>query len=165
MPKTSTALKLCKSDHPISGRIFFFMFITVLGMACMQASAAEKTRICILTDIENEPDDAMSMVRFLTYANQFDVEGLIALQITPNMRSISGYIRRGEMDFYLLRPVSSQFAVNRARSRTRLHRRESIPAKAPRPIGNQRRVGRAGDRIFVDTSPRGEEPRYEIVLR
>jgi hypothetical protein len=38
----------------------------------------EKTRILILTDIENEPDDAMSMVRFLTYSNMFDVEGIVA---------------------------------------------------------------------------------------
>ena len=29
-------------------------------------------------DIENEPDDAQSLVRFLTYANQWDVEGLVA---------------------------------------------------------------------------------------
>ncbi len=42
------------------------------------AEAQEKTRIFILTDIENEPDDAMSMVRFLVYANQFDIEGLAA---------------------------------------------------------------------------------------
>ena len=40
--------------------------------------AAEKTRVIVLTDIENEPDDAMSMVRFLTYSNQWDVEGLVA---------------------------------------------------------------------------------------
>jgi hypothetical protein len=26
----------------------------------------------VLTDIENEPDDAMSMVRFLVYANHYD---------------------------------------------------------------------------------------------
>jgi hypothetical protein len=32
----------------------------------------------VLTDIGNEPDDSMSMVRFLLYANEFDVEGLIA---------------------------------------------------------------------------------------
>ncbi len=37
-----------------------------------------KPRVFVLTDIENEPDDAMSLVRFLTYANQFDVEGLVA---------------------------------------------------------------------------------------
>lgn len=37
-----------------------------------------RLRVFVLTDIENEPDDAMSLVRFLTYSNQWDVEGLIA---------------------------------------------------------------------------------------
>lgn len=41
-------------------------------------SNPQKVRILILTDIENEPDDAESMVRFLLYANQFDVEGIVA---------------------------------------------------------------------------------------
>jgi Protein of unknown function (DUF1593) len=41
-------------------------------------AAREKARVIVLTDIENEPDDAQSMVRFLTYVNQWDVEGLIA---------------------------------------------------------------------------------------
>jgi hypothetical protein len=40
--------------------------------------AAARQRVLVLTDIENEPDDAMSMVRFLVYSNQFDVEGLVA---------------------------------------------------------------------------------------
>jgi ABC-2 type transport system permease protein len=40
------------------------------------------------------------------------VEGLINLQIAPNMRAVSGYIQSGEMDFMLLRPVSSQFLVS-----------------------------------------------------
>jgi hypothetical protein len=44
----------------------------------LSANEIPKQRIFILTDIENEPDDAQSMVRFLTYANQFDVEGLVA---------------------------------------------------------------------------------------
>ena len=50
--------------------------LSILLVTC--ASAVEKPRVFVLTDIENEPDDAMSMVRFLTYANQFDVEGLVA---------------------------------------------------------------------------------------
>jgi len=37
-----------------------------------------KPRVFVLTDIENEPDDAMSMVRFLIYSNHWDVEGLVA---------------------------------------------------------------------------------------
>lgn len=40
--------------------------------------ASDKLRVLVLTDIENEPDDAMSMVRFLTYCNHWDVEGLVA---------------------------------------------------------------------------------------
>ncbi len=50
----------------------------LLATCCLPLLAAEKPRVFVLTDIENEPDDAMSLVRFLTYANHFDVEGLIA---------------------------------------------------------------------------------------
>jgi hypothetical protein len=53
-------------------RLLFALLLA--GVAC----AADKPRVFVLTDIENEPDDAMSMVRFLTYANNFDVEGLVA---------------------------------------------------------------------------------------
>jgi len=41
-----------------------------------------RPRILVLTDIANEPDDQMSMVRFLVYSNQFDVEGLVATTST-----------------------------------------------------------------------------------
>jgi hypothetical protein len=40
--------------------------------------ASSRPRVLVLTDIENEPDDAMSLVRFLTYANHFEIEGLVA---------------------------------------------------------------------------------------
>lgn len=39
---------------------------------------SEKPRVFVLTDIENEPDDAQSLVRFLTYSNMWDVEGIVA---------------------------------------------------------------------------------------
>jgi hypothetical protein len=42
------------------------------------AQSEKKLRVFVLTDIENEPDDAMSFVRFLTYSNQFDIEGIVA---------------------------------------------------------------------------------------
>lgn len=44
----------------------------------MVVEESQKRRVLVLTDIENEPDDAQSMVRFLTYSNQWQVEGLIA---------------------------------------------------------------------------------------
>jgi hypothetical protein len=46
------------------------------------ANTYEKPRIIVLTDIENEPDDAQSMVRFLAYSNQFEIEGLVATTST-----------------------------------------------------------------------------------
>nr|WP_234406741.1 DUF1593 domain-containing protein [Prolixibacter bellariivorans] len=55
-----------------------FVLFAIITIACTSTSAHEKPRVFVLTDIENEPDDAMSMVRFLVYANQFDIEGLAA---------------------------------------------------------------------------------------
>lgn len=42
------------------------------------AQGSNKHRVVVLTDIEADPDDAQSLVRFLLYSNQWDVEGLIA---------------------------------------------------------------------------------------
>lgn len=57
--------------------VFIWLIIIVFGLHS-NLSASEKQRVLVLTDIENEPDDAMSMVRFLTYCNQWEVEGLVA---------------------------------------------------------------------------------------
>lgn len=55
--------------------LFLIIFLSLLYT---KASELNKHRIIVLTDIENEPDDAESLVRFLLYCNQWDVEGLIA---------------------------------------------------------------------------------------
>ena len=41
-----------------------------------------RQRLLVLTDIANEPDDQMSMVRLLVYANELDLEGLVATTST-----------------------------------------------------------------------------------
>src|SRR5690349_13468970 len=41
-----------------------------------------KPRVFVLTDIGNEPDDQMSLVRLLVYSNEFDLEGLVATTST-----------------------------------------------------------------------------------
>lgn len=43
------------------------------------------------------------------------VDGLIAFQVAPNMLALPGYVRTGELDFHLLRPISSQFLVSTRR--------------------------------------------------
>ncbi|MBM1105848.1 DUF1593 domain-containing protein [Aurantibacter crassamenti] len=52
-----------------------FVFIALTAGSSI---AQEKNRLVVLTDIGGDPDDQMSMIRLLTYANQFDIEGLIA---------------------------------------------------------------------------------------
>jgi hypothetical protein len=51
---------------------------TFAGLAARVDPFVDKSRVLILTDIANEPDDQMSMVRFLVYANEYDIEGLVA---------------------------------------------------------------------------------------
>ncbi|KAH7123947.1 hypothetical protein B0J11DRAFT_615465 [Dendryphion nanum] len=46
-------------------------------MAHTLNSYPTKPRVLILTDITNEPDDAQSFCRYLTYSNQFDTEGVV----------------------------------------------------------------------------------------
>ena len=40
--------------------------------------AAERPRLAVLTDIGADPDDQQSMIRLMVYANEFDLELLIA---------------------------------------------------------------------------------------
>ncbi|KAK7986969.1 hypothetical protein PG988_001957 [Apiospora saccharicola] len=43
---------------------------------CATARYAHKHRVFVATDISNEPDDQMSLVRLLTYANELDLRGI-----------------------------------------------------------------------------------------
>jgi hypothetical protein len=51
-------------------------------LACMPVHAEPKQRLLVLTDIEADPDDSQSLVRLLLYANQIDIEGLVATTST-----------------------------------------------------------------------------------
>ena len=67
--------------------------IAIVGIALLTttAIAQEKPRVFVLTDIENEPDDAMSMVRFLVYANHYDIEGLAATTSVHQQNKVATY--------------------------------------------------------------------------
>ena len=47
-----------------------------------------RPRVIVLSDIGNEPDDQMSLVRFLLYSNQFDVEGFVATTSTWQKKAV-----------------------------------------------------------------------------
>src|SRR5262245_2989997 len=62
-----------------TGVVLLVWAATLASPMCLAASAtSDRPRVIVLTDIGNEPDDSESMVRFLLYANEFDVEGLVA---------------------------------------------------------------------------------------
>jgi hypothetical protein len=43
-----------------------------------EAASPARPRLLVLTDIGGDPDDQQSLIRLLLYANEFDIEGLIA---------------------------------------------------------------------------------------
>lgn len=68
--------------------MLMLMFSAAAQSAGLSASPAGiddfegKPRLFVLTDIGNEPDDQMSFVRLLLYANEIDIEGLVATTST-----------------------------------------------------------------------------------
>lgn len=74
-------------------RVFTSLFLIILlpGYTINANPTEVKPRLIVLTDIENEPDDAESLVRFLTYVNQFDVEGIIATTSVWQKERIAGW--------------------------------------------------------------------------
>ena len=60
-------------------------FCTLFFLSCkhngekIENPTSVKSRVVILTDILNEPDDSQTLVRFLMYANKMDIEGIIAV--------------------------------------------------------------------------------------
>lgn len=59
---------------------FFLSIILSFTMFCVWAqSEGGKSRLIILADMGNEPDEVQQMTHMITYANELDIEGLIAV--------------------------------------------------------------------------------------
>jgi hypothetical protein len=59
-------------------KIIALLFIHLLFYSTVFAQKNIKMRVLVLSDIEADPDDTQSLIRFLTYSNQWDITGLIA---------------------------------------------------------------------------------------
>jgi len=75
------------------------LFLSLLALSLNSLAAAGRQRVFVLTDISNEPDDEESMVRFLVYANEYDIEGLIA--------TTSTWLRTGTREDLIRRQVKA----------------------------------------------------------
>ena len=73
--------------------------------AAERSPSAGRPRVFVLTDISNEPDDEESLVRFLVYANEFDVEGIVATTSTWLRGTTREDLIRRQVEAYrLVRP-------------------------------------------------------------
>jgi hypothetical protein len=50
----------------------------VLFVSTFASHATDRARLLVLTDIGGDPDDQQSMIRLMVYANEFEIEGLVA---------------------------------------------------------------------------------------
>ena len=108
-----------KSNEPLSGfahligcpmrvttrffRLLLCASLAAVSLNCAGARAAEKPRVIVLTDISNEPDDEESLVRFLVYSNEYDVEGLIA--------TTSTWLKKGPREDLIHRDIAAYAQV------------------------------------------------------
>jgi hypothetical protein len=61
---------------------------------------AGKPRVIVISDIGNEPDDQMSLVRLLLYSNELEIEGLIASTSTWQKTAIHPETMRALIEAY-----------------------------------------------------------------
>ncbi len=81
-------------------RLVRFVLISAAIAICASQAAFAKQRVIVLTDIENEPDDTQSMVRFLVHSNQWDVEALIATTSTHQKSAVAAWKIREIVEAY-----------------------------------------------------------------
>jgi len=68
---------------------FFVAFLNpTRGAAELQHASPERPRVVLLTDYWKDPDEIQAMIRFLSYANEFEIEGLVATSLAFGDRSV-----------------------------------------------------------------------------
>ena len=75
-------------------KIIIFIIIMGATMSIVFADdsatkVSERHRMIVLTDIEADPDDTQSLVRLLLYANEIDIQGIVATTSTWKRTSIA----------------------------------------------------------------------------
>jgi Protein of unknown function (DUF1593) len=76
------------------------LFLAAIMALTVAAPVQANERVVVLTDIGNEPDDQMSLVRLLLYSNEIDIEALIATTSTWQRSKVSPQIIRTVVQAY-----------------------------------------------------------------
>ncbi|OHB77015.1 MAG: hypothetical protein A2Z25_22540 [Planctomycetes bacterium RBG_16_55_9] len=80
-------------------RALWMLVIVITGFVT-DLFGGERPRLIVLTDFFKDPDDKQSMVRLLTYANEFDIEGLIATSLAYGTGEVHPEWIEGMIDEY-----------------------------------------------------------------
>jgi hypothetical protein len=79
--------------------VLTFSTVVLLGHTAL-AHAQERPRLIVLTDFFKDPDDKQSLIRLLTYANEFEIEGIVATSLAFGDGSIHPEWVRDVLDEY-----------------------------------------------------------------
>ena len=91
----------CKASRILPGNLrMLFAALATLCLSWSAVAAERAPRLLVLTDIEADPDDTQSLVRLLLYANEIDIEGLIATTSTHKRSSVAPESIRAVIDAY-----------------------------------------------------------------
>jgi hypothetical protein len=110
---------------------FLLPIPVILALTCAPSVAQDdpRPRLLVLTDISSltagvaEPDDAQSLLRLMLYANEFNIEGLIAKSNLGHGQKTRPDLIRQVVDAY------EKVRPNLLRHDPRLHR-EALPLTA-----------------------------------
>src|SRR5205807_9464221 len=91
------------------------------GASPATEQSPEKPRLLVLTDIGGDPDDQQSMIRLMTYANELEIEGLIA-----SAAGIPGELKQDVTHPDLIREIVEAYA--KVRPNLLLHRPDYPPS-------------------------------------
>lgn len=83
--------------------IWLFLASLILAPDSLGARASETTdrhRLIVLTDIKADPDDEQSLVRLVLYANEIDIEGIIATTSTHKRNNPAAEAIRSIVEAY-----------------------------------------------------------------
>ena len=73
-----TAYSVCAAEEPTPHGLTLPAAPEPLAAARRIDPHQDRPRVAVISDIGNEPDDQMSLIRLLVYSNELDIEALVA---------------------------------------------------------------------------------------
>ena len=123
-------------------RFFLGMLFSSVAML-----AADRPRLAVLTDIGGDPDDQQSMIRLMTYANEFEIELLLA-----SASGTPGELKQAITKPELIREIVDAYGVVRPNLQKHAHGWPTAEELRQRIVSGNPNRGRANIGAGHDTA-------------